>query len=96
MCVWPRPRACTHVNAQRPEACPWLRAGLGLGRRNRPEPAAWTHVLCTGHPASASHKGEREDKPLMHVLHACRHAVNGQQHAHACMHDGGRSMCLQA
>eukprot|EP00955_Chlamydomonas_euryale_P086041 364188-Chlamydomonas_euryale.AAC.4 len=30
-------------------ACPRSRAGLGLGRRERPRPAALAHVLCTDH-----------------------------------------------
>eukprot|EP00955_Chlamydomonas_euryale_P087357 364283-Chlamydomonas_euryale.AAC.35 len=33
--------------------CP--RAGPGLGRHDRPRPAASTNVLCTDHPASVSH-----------------------------------------
>eukprot|EP00955_Chlamydomonas_euryale_P053702 355578-Chlamydomonas_euryale.AAC.3 len=57
----PRPRTCMHINAPRPpasgmyvHACPRFQAGLGLGRHDRPRPAASAHVLCTDHPASFS------------------------------------------
>eukprot|EP00955_Chlamydomonas_euryale_P041771 352114-Chlamydomonas_euryale.AAC.2 len=33
-------------------ACMSEAEGRGLGRRDRPRPAALTHVLCTDHPAS--------------------------------------------
>eukprot|EP00955_Chlamydomonas_euryale_P048047 353852-Chlamydomonas_euryale.AAC.4 len=42
-------------------------ACLGLGRRDRPRPAALTHVLCKDDPAKVSHEGKREDRPLMHT-----------------------------
>eukprot|EP00955_Chlamydomonas_euryale_P075847 362471-Chlamydomonas_euryale.AAC.1 len=66
-----------HVHAPQPpasgiyaHACPRSQASLGLGRRDRPRPAASTHVMCTDHPASVSHKGKRSG-PLMHILHTC-------------------------
>eukprot|EP00955_Chlamydomonas_euryale_P089445 364466-Chlamydomonas_euryale.AAC.11 len=46
------------------------RAGPGLGRHEWPRRAASTHVLCTDHPASVSHKGERSGPPK-HILPAC-------------------------
>eukprot|EP00955_Chlamydomonas_euryale_P093590 364793-Chlamydomonas_euryale.AAC.12 len=56
----PRPQTCMYVNAHSSDiyvhACPWPRAGLGLGKRDRPRPAASTNVLCTDHPASVSHE----------------------------------------
>eukprot|EP00955_Chlamydomonas_euryale_P028349 298633-Chlamydomonas_euryale.AAC.3 len=48
---------------------PRPRPAFRLGRRDRPRPAASTHVSCTDLPASVSKQGKRSG-PLMHILHA--------------------------
>eukprot|EP00955_Chlamydomonas_euryale_P071832 361208-Chlamydomonas_euryale.AAC.1 len=65
-------------------ACPWSQADLGLGRPDRPRPAASTHFWCTDNPALVSHKSKRSG-PLMHILHTHRHARTDTHAPHATL-----------
>eukprot|EP00955_Chlamydomonas_euryale_P049537 354275-Chlamydomonas_euryale.AAC.5 len=81
----PRPRTCMHVNAQgqRPRgmyvhACPRSQAGLGLGRHDRPRPAA-SHMVCARTSLPRFHARINVRGPsCIYCMHACTACRSGR------------------